>query len=127
MDELHDTDSELLAICKRLGFYLQAIAIFEIITGLMQSLTIIGAIFGIPIIFSGLYLLDAKRNLFKFTEDDSTTEYLKKSLKLITKYFLIHFWIVIVIIMLTILYFSVIYYFFGDFFHFIMNQQQLFS
>ena len=90
------------------------LGIFYIIYGVLASLSIIGAIIGIPLLISGLRLREAadELNSFRGTNDSS---YLRRGFELQGKFFRIQKIIIIVGIVITVLYVLGIVFFLGSF------------
>ncbi len=89
------------------------IGMFYIIYGVLTSLSIIGAIIGIPLLISGLRLRSAadELNTFRGTND---TNYLRRGFELQGKFFNIQKIIIIVGIVITVLYVVGIIFFLGS-------------
>ncbi len=79
------------------------VGMFTIVYGVLTSLSIIGAIIGVPLIFAGLRIREAadEFNVFRLTNDNAS---LKKGFELQGKYFYIQKIIIIVGLILTVLY-----------------------
>ena len=79
------------------------VGMFTIVYGVLTSLSIIGAIIGVPLIFAGLRIREAadEFNAFRLTNDNSS---LKRGFELQGKYFYIQKIIIIVGLVLTALY-----------------------
>ncbi len=89
------------------------LGMFYIIYGVFVSLSIVGAIIGIPILISGLRLRSAadELNTFRSTNDSN---YLRRGFELQGKFFNIQKIIIIVGIVITVLYFVGIIFFLGS-------------
>jgi uncharacterized protein DUF5362 len=89
------------------------LGLFYIIYGVLASLTIIGAIIGIPLLISGLRLREAadELNSFRTTNDSG---YLRRGFELQGKFFNIQKIIIIVGIVITVLYIIGIIFFVGS-------------
>lgn len=79
------------------------VGMFTIVYGVLTSLSIIGAIIGVPLIFAGLRIREAadEFNTFRLTNDNNS---LKRGFELQGKYFYIQKIIIIVGLILTALY-----------------------
>lgn len=91
------------------------IGIYYIISGVLASLSIIGAIVGIPLLISGLRLREAadELNTFRSTNDSSS---LRRGFELQGKFFRIQKIIIIVTIVIVALYIIGIIFFLGSVF-----------
>jgi len=91
------------------------IGMYYIITGVLASLSIIGAIFGIPILISGLRLREAadELNSFRSTNDSSS---LRRGFELQGKFFRIQKILIIVGLVIAALYIIGILFFVGSLF-----------
>lgn len=89
------------------------LGVFYIIYGVLASLSIIGAIIGIPLLISGLRLREAadELNSFRGTNDSN---YLRRGFELQGKFFKIQKIIIIVGIVITVLYVLGIVFFLGS-------------
>ena len=111
-NELH-IEEESIPQSKPLGLFgvlftkmtsdMKFVGMFTIVYGVLTSLSIIGAIIGVPIIFAGLRIREAadEFNAFRLTNDNSS---LKRGFELQGKYFYIQKIIIIVGLVLTALY-----------------------
>ena len=79
------------------------VGMFTIVYGVLTSLSIIGAIIGVPLVFAGLRIREAadEFNAFRLTNDNNS---LKRGFELQGKYFYIQKIIIIVGLILTALY-----------------------
>ncbi len=115
MEDFNDLhiDEESIPQSKPLGIFgmlftkmttdMKFVGMFTIIYGVLTSLSIIGAIIGVPLIFAGLRIREAadEFNAFRLTNDNSS---LKRGFELQGKYFYIQKIIIIVGLVLTALY-----------------------
>jgi len=115
MEDFNDLhiDEESIPQSKPLGIFgllftkmttdMKFVGMFTIVYGVLTSLSIIGAIIGIPLIFAGLRIREAadEFNAFRLTNDNSS---LKRGFELQGKYFYIQKIIIIVGLVLTALY-----------------------
>jgi hypothetical protein len=88
------------------------LGMFYIIYGVLTSLSIIGAVIGIPLLISGLRLREAATELNTF-RDSNDSNYLKRGFELQGKFFNIHKIIIIVGLVIAVLYIIGIIFFFG--------------
>jgi len=88
---------------------------FQIIYGTLTSLTIIGAIFGIPMLISGLRLREAADELNTFRRTNST-DALRRGFELQGKFFNIQKIIILIGIAIFVIYILAIVLFFGSIF-----------
>lgn len=88
---------------NRMTSDMKFLGIFYIVYGVLASLSIIGAIIGIPLLISGLRLREAadELNSFRGTNDSN---YLRRGFELQGKFFNIQKIIIIVGIVITVLY-----------------------
>ena len=79
------------------------VGMFTIVYGVLTSLSIVGAVIGVPLIFAGLRIREAadEFNAFRLTNDNNS---LRKGFELQGKYFYIQKIIIIVGLVLTALY-----------------------
>jgi len=89
------------------------LGMFYIIYGVLSSLTIIGAIIGIPLLISGLRLRSAADELNTF-HSSNDSNYLRRGLELQGKFFNIHKIMVLVGLVIFVLYIVVIFFFLGS-------------
>lgn len=115
MEDFNDLhiDEESIPQSKPLGIFgllftkmttdMKFVGMFTIVYGVLTSLSIIGAIIGVPLIFAGLRIREAadEFNAFRLTNDNSS---LKRGFELQGKYFYIQKIIIIVGLVLTALY-----------------------
>lgn len=89
------------------------LGMFYIVYGVLTSLSIIGAIIGIPLLISGLRLREAadELNSFKATNDSS---YLRRGFELQGKFFNIQKIIIIVGLVIAVLYIVAVVFFIGS-------------
>ncbi len=87
------------------------VGLFTIIYGVIACLTIIGAIFGVPIIFIGLHIREAadQFSIFKMTNNTAS---LKQGFELQGKYFRLIKILIVIGLVLTVLYIIFIIYLF---------------
>lgn len=100
-------------LIKKLSFEMKFLGMFSIIYGGLVSLTIIGALFGIPMLISGMSLYDSAKKFQSFSKDLSADALFTAILKLRT-YFKINFWMLILAIIFTIFYIVFIVTFFNS-------------
>jgi len=112
-NELH-IEEESIPQSKPLGLFgvlftkmtsdMKFVGMFTIVYGVLTSLSIIGAIIGVPLIFAGLRIREAadEFNTFRLTNDSNA---LKRGFELQGKYFYIQKIIIIVGLILIALYF----------------------
>ena len=86
---------------------------FYIVYGVLSSLSIVGAIIGIPLLISGLRLREASAELSSFHRTNNSN-HLRRGFELQGKFFNIQKIIIIVGIVLVLLYFVAIFLFFGS-------------
>lgn len=115
MEDFNDLhiDEESIPQPKPLGMFgmlftkmtsdMKFVGMFTIVYGVLTSLSIIGAIIGVPLIFAGLRIREAadEFNAFRLTNDNNS---LKRGFELQGKYFYIQKIIIIVGLILTALY-----------------------
>ena len=89
------------------------LGMFYIIYGVISSLSIIGAIIGIPLLISGLRIREAADELSIF-KDTNEPAALKRGFELQGKFFRIHKIIILVSFILTLLYFVIAFFFIGS-------------
>lgn len=104
-------------LIRHLCFEMKFLGIYYIITGAFASLTIIGAIIGIPILISGLRLVDSAKKFLSF-RDTLSSEDLLKALQFQRTYFRINYWLVVIGIIFFVLYIVV----FALFFNHLINE-----
>lgn len=100
----------IIKMCGDMKF----MGIFTIIVGAINSLSLIGAIIGIPLIFAGMRLNEASENFksYAFSQDENI---LSQGFEKLGKYFYIYKIITIVGIILALLYIIGIIFFFAFF------------
>ena len=98
---------------SRMTSDMKFLGIFYIIYGVLASLSIIGAIIGIPLLISGLRLREAadELNSYRGTNDSN---YLRRGFELQGKFFRIQKIIIIVGIVITVIYVLGIVFFLGS-------------
>ncbi len=98
---------------SRMTSDMKFLGMFYIIYGVISSLTIIGAIIGIPLLISGLRLRSAadELNAFHSTNDSNL---LRRGFELQGKFFNIHKIMVLVAIIIAVLNIVVIFFFLGS-------------
>ncbi len=98
---------------SRMTSDMKFLGMFYIIYGVLASLSIIGAIIGIPLLISGLRLREAadELNSFRGTNDSN---YLRRGFELQGKFFRIQKIIIIVGLVITVLYILGIVFFLGS-------------
>lgn len=115
MEDFNDLhiDEESIPQSKPLGMFgmlftkmtsdMKFVGMFTIVYGVLTSLSIIGAIIGVPLIFAGLRIREAadEFNAFRLTNDNNS---LKRGFEFQGKYFYIQKIIIIVGLILTALY-----------------------
>jgi len=126
MEDFNDLNSvELNEEIKSLGAFgfkfnkmtsdMKFMGMFQIIYGTLTSLTIIGAIFGIPMLISGLRLREAADELNTFRRTNST-DALRRGFELQGKFFNIQKIIILIGIAIFVIYILAIVLFFGSIF-----------
>jgi len=116
MDEIPDEPRPISVFgmtFARMTSDMKFLGMFYIIYGVLVSLSIIGAIVGIPLLISGLRLREAANELdtFKASNDSSS---LRRGFELQGKFFKIQKIIIIVGIVITVLYILAIIFFIGS-------------
>lgn len=115
MEDFNDLhiDEETIPQSKPLGIFgllftkmttdMKFVGMFTIVYGVLTSLSIIGAVIGVPLIFAGLRIREAadEFNAFRLSNDNNS---LKRGFELQGKYFYIQKIIIIVGLVLTALY-----------------------
>jgi hypothetical protein len=98
---------------SRMTSDMKFLGMFYIVYGVLASLSIIGAIIGIPLLISGLRLREAADELtnFRGTNDPSS---LRRGFELQGKFFNIQKIIILVGIVITVLYIIGIFFFLGS-------------
>ncbi len=89
-------------IIQKMHKHMKGIAIFTIIIGVLYCLTIIGAIFGIPLIIMGLRLKDSANN-FNYYIQSQNENFLKEALYNQSVYFKIQYIFLIIVLIIIIL------------------------
>jgi hypothetical protein len=107
-------------IFEKLTKDMHFVGLFTIIYGVLSCLTIIGALFGIPIIIAGLRIREAA-DQFSIYRMSNNNQALKAGFELQNKYFRIFKILIIVGIVLTVLYILLIILFFFYGFSSLMN------
>lgn len=90
-------------LIKKLSFEMKFLGVFNVIYGGLFSLTIIGAIIGIPMLIAGFRLVDSAKSFQSFSKDLSADALFKAILNL-RSFFKINFWILIAGIVFFVLY-----------------------
>ncbi len=98
---------------SRMTSDMKFLGMFYIIYGVITSLSIIGAVIGIPLLISGLRLREAadELNSFRGTNDSN---FLRRGFELQAKFFRIHKIIIIVGIVIALIYIIGIFFFLGS-------------
>jgi hypothetical protein len=113
-------------LIRHMCFEMKFLGIYYIITGALASLTIIGAIIGIPILLSGLRLIDSSKKFLSF-RDTLSADDLLKALFYQRSYFRINFWFVVIGFIIFVLYMVFIALFFSHIVNQVMQDTPLFS
>lgn len=103
MDNLTNSSSMLQFTISKMTGDMNFVGMFYIIIGAIYSLSIIGAIIGIPLIISGLRLRESS-DAFKLYVNANDTGVLERALERQGKFFFIQKVFVIITIVATILY-----------------------
>ncbi|TNE74391.1 hypothetical protein EP331_01855 [bacterium] len=114
------------AIIKKMIFEMKFLGIFGVISGGLVSLSIIGALFGIPMLISSLRLIDSAKKFTSFMDSYSSDDLLK-ALLFQRSYFRFNFWYIIISIVIVILYFVAIFMFLDKFQEMATGGNPLFS
>jgi len=126
MEDFNDLNSvELKEETKPLGAFgfkfskmtsdMKFVGMFLIVYGVLTSLTIIGALFGIPMVISGLRLREAAEELDTFRGTNSI-DALRRGFELQGKFFNIQKILILVGIAIFALYIIIVIFFFGSMF-----------
>lgn len=110
-EEAHVLQSTVARMTRDMKF----VSIFIILYGVLYSLTIIGAIFGIPMIISGIRLKDSADSYNTFIHGDDNT-FLLRAFSHQQKFFFITKVLIILAIILLLLYVFSIYWLFNNMF-----------
>lgn len=113
-------------LIRHMAFEMKFLGIYYIITGALTSLTILGAIIGIPILISGLRLVDSAKKFLSFRYTLSSEDLLQ-ALVFQRTYFRINFWIVVVGIILFVMYIITLIAFYQYFFGALQDVSPIFS
>jgi len=123
MEDLNDLNSvELNEETKPLGVFgfkfnrmtsdMKFMGMFQIIYGVLTSLTIVGAIIGIPMLISGLRLREAADELNTFRSSNNV-DALRRGFELQGKFFNIQKILILIGIAIFVLYIIIVIFFFG--------------
>ncbi|HYX09522.1 MAG TPA: DUF5362 family protein [Bacteroidales bacterium] len=113
--EFYENAHILQTTVARMTRDMKFVSIFIILYGVLYSLTIIGAIFGIPMIISGIRLKDSADSYNTFIHGNDNT-FLLRAFSHQQKFFFITKVLIILAILLLLLYVFSIYWLFNNMF-----------
>lgn len=95
-------DNVIFSIIEKMQKHMKVIAILNITFGIINCLTIVGAIFGVPTLIMGLRLKDAANN-FNYYLQSQDDNYLKEAIINQAKFFKINYILIIIGLIFVVL------------------------
>lgn len=107
------TNEFVHSVANEMARNMKFVGIFSIISGIVNCLTCIGAIFGIPIIFAGIRIREAADTFVQMANSRNYDNYrLQQAFEKTSRFFFIHKIIIIISLIFVLLYIVGIIFFF---------------